>query len=98
MIRKFGECFLQFSSESLPYRLRCDYQKIQTITYSNLCMNVRLLENYRSSVFGDRVARNAVGFKTEQVRGLYRKVHNVELQNVHSSPNIISAIILQHVC
>jgi hypothetical protein len=37
-------------------------------------MNARLIEKYRSRLFGDRVARIAFGFKIEQVRGLGRKL------------------------
>jgi hypothetical protein len=39
-------------------------------------------------VFGNRVLRRIVGPKRDEVRGEWRKLHNTELNDLYSSPNI----------
>jgi hypothetical protein len=43
-------------------------------------------------VFGYRVLRNVFGLNRDEVTGDWRKVHNEELRNLYSSPNIIRMI------
>jgi hypothetical protein len=47
---------------------------------------------YRLKVFENRVLRKMCRLKRDEVRGEYRRLHNVELYNLHSSPNIIRVI------
>jgi hypothetical protein len=41
-------------------------------------------------VFGDRVLRRIFGPKREELVGDWRKLHDVELHNLHASSNIIT--------
>jgi hypothetical protein len=43
-------------------------------------------------VFENRVLRRIFGPKRDEVTGDFRKVHNGELRNMYSSPNIIRMI------
>jgi hypothetical protein len=43
-------------------------------------------------VFENRVLRRIFGLERDAVTGGWRKVHNEELHNLHSSPNIIRMI------
>jgi hypothetical protein len=42
--------------------------------------------------FENRVLRRILGPKRDEVTGDWRKVHNEELHNLHSSPSIIRMI------
>ena len=44
------------------------------------------------SVFDNRVLRRIFGTKRDEVRGEWRKLHNEELNDMHSPPNIIGVI------
>jgi hypothetical protein len=43
----------------------------------------------RLRVFGNRVLRRIYGPKGDEVTGDWRKLHNEELHNLYSSPNIM---------
>jgi hypothetical protein len=43
-------------------------------------------------VFEDRVFTRIFGTKRDEVTGEWRKLHNQELNNLYSSPNIIRVI------
>jgi hypothetical protein len=43
-------------------------------------------------VFENRVLRRIFGPKRDEVTGGWRKLHNEELHNLYSSPNIITMI------
>jgi len=46
-------------------------------------------EEHRMRVFENRVLRRIFGPETDEVRGELRKLHNVELNDLYCSPNII---------
>jgi hypothetical protein len=48
-------------------------------------------------VFEKRVLRRIFGCKRDEVTGEWRKLHNEELNDVYSSPNIVRAIKLRRV-
>jgi hypothetical protein len=50
-----------------------------------LCYTLR--EEHRLSVFENRVLRRTFGPKGEEVVGGWRRLHNEELHNLHTSPN-----------
>jgi hypothetical protein len=51
-----------------------------------------LREEHRLRVFENRVLRRIFGPKRDEVTGDWRKLHNEELHNLYSSPNIIRMI------
>jgi hypothetical protein len=51
-----------------------------------------LREKCRLRVFENRVLRRICGPKKDKVTGKWRKLHNEELNNLYSSPNIVRVI------
>jgi len=43
-------------------------------------------------VFENRVLRRIFGLKRDEVTGEWRKIHNEELNDLYSSPNIVRVI------
>jgi hypothetical protein len=52
-----------------------------------------LREEHRLRVFENRVLRRIFGPKSDEVRVEWRKLHNEELHNLYSSPNIIRTMM-----
>jgi hypothetical protein len=52
-----------------------------------------LRKEHRLRVFENRVLRGIFGPKRDEVTGRWRKMHNEELHNLYSSPNIIRMIM-----
>jgi hypothetical protein len=53
------------------------------------------IEEHKLRVFEKRVLRRIFGPKRDKVTGGLRKLHNEELHNLYSSPNIIRMIKLR---
>jgi hypothetical protein len=51
-----------------------------------------LREEHRLRAFENRVLRRIFGPKRDEVTGGWRKLHNEELRDVHSSPSVIIII------
>jgi hypothetical protein len=51
-----------------------------------------LREEHRLRVFENRVLRRIFGPKRDEVMGEWRKLHNEELHNLYSSPDIIRQV------
>jgi hypothetical protein len=51
-----------------------------------------LREEHRLRVFENRVLRRIFGPKRDEVTGEWRKLHNEELKNLYSSPDIIRQV------
>jgi hypothetical protein len=57
-----------------------------------LTWSLTLREEHRLRVFENRVLRRIFGPRRVEVTGDWRKLHNEELHNMYSSPNIIRMI------
>jgi hypothetical protein len=55
-------------------------------------LSLILREEHRLMTFGNRVLRRVFGPSRDEVTGDWRKLHNEELHNLYSSPNIIRMI------
>jgi hypothetical protein len=51
-----------------------------------------LREEHRLRVFENRVLRRIFGLKRDEVTREWRKLHNEELNNMYSPPNIVRVI------
>jgi len=54
--------------------------------------SLTLREERNLRVFENRVLRRVFGPKRDEVTGEWRKLHNEELNNLYSSPNIVRVI------
>jgi hypothetical protein len=59
--------------------------------------SLTLREEHRLRVFENRVLRRIFGPKRDEVTGEWRKLHNEELHNLYSSPDIIRQVKAGHV-
>jgi hypothetical protein len=55
--------------------------------------SLTLREEHRLTVFENRVLRRIFGPRRDEVMGDWRKLHNEELHNLYSSPNIIRMLM-----
>ena len=80
------------SSSLLPKKLKIKiYRTIifPVVLYGCETWSLTLSEERRLRVFENRVLRRAVGPKRDEVTGEWRKLHNVELSDLYSLPNIV---------
>jgi hypothetical protein len=62
---------------------------LPVLLYGCETWSLALREEHRLRVFENRVLRRIFGPKVDEVTGKWRKLHNEELHNLHSSPDII---------
>jgi hypothetical protein len=62
------------------------------VLYGCETWSITLREEHRLRVFENRVLRRIFGQRRDEVTGDWRKLHNEELHNLYSSPNIIRMI------
>jgi hypothetical protein len=65
---------------------------LPVVWYGCETWSLTLREEHRLRVFEDRVLRRIFGPKRDEVTGEWRKLHNEELHNLYSSPDIIRQV------
>jgi hypothetical protein len=83
------------SSRLLSRNVKVKIYKITILTvvlYGCETWSITLREEHRLRVFENRVLRTIFGPKRDEVTGEWRKLHNEELHNLYSSPDIIRQI------
>jgi hypothetical protein len=85
------------SQQASGHRLRLKVKIHRTVIFPVvLCgreaSSLTLREECRQRGFKNRVLRKILGPKRDEIRGEWRRVHNEELNDLYSSPNIIRLI------
>jgi hypothetical protein len=86
----FGSEFLP--SCLLPRNLKFKIYKtiiLPVVLYGCETWSLTLREDHRLRVFENRVLRRVLGPKRDEVTGEWRNLHNGELHNLYSSPDIV---------
>jgi hypothetical protein len=65
---------------------------LPVVLYGCETWSLTLREEHRLRVFENRVPRRIFGPKRDDVTGEWRKLHNEELHNLYSSPDIIRQV------
>jgi hypothetical protein len=78
-------------SKNLKIRI-CKTIILPVILYGCEIWSLTLREEHRLGVFENRVLRKIFGPKRDEVTGGWRKLHNEELHDLHSSRSIIRII------
>jgi hypothetical protein len=65
---------------------------LPVVLYGCETWSLTLREEQRQKVFENRVPRRIFGPKRNEATGEWRRLHNEELSDLYSSPNIIRAI------
>jgi hypothetical protein len=65
---------------------------LPVVLYGCGTWSLTLREEHRLMVFENRVLRRIFGLKKDEVRGGWRKLHNEELLNSYTLPNIVRMI------
>ena len=65
---------------------------LPVVLYGCATWSLTLREERRLRVFENRVLRSIFGPKRDRVTGEWRKLHNEELNDLYSSPNIVRVI------
>jgi hypothetical protein len=65
---------------------------LPVVLYGCETWSLTLREEHRLRVFENRVLRRIFGSKRDDVTGEWRRLHNEELQNLYSSPDIIRQV------
>jgi len=70
----------------------CKTILLPVVLYGCETWSLTLREECRLRVFENRVWRRIFGLNRDEVKGEWRKVHNEELNDLYSSPNIVRVI------
>jgi hypothetical protein len=65
---------------------------LPVVLYECEALSLTLREEHRLRVFENRVLSRLFGSKRDEVTGDWRKLHNEEFHNLHSSPSILRMI------
>jgi hypothetical protein len=65
---------------------------LPVVLYGCKTWSLTLREEHRLRVFENRVLRRIFGPKRDEVTGEWRKLHNEELHNLYSLPDIIRQV------
>ena len=65
---------------------------LPVVLYGYETWSLTLRGEHRLRVFENRVLRRIIGPKRNRVTGEWRKLHNEELNDLYSSPNIVRVI------
>jgi hypothetical protein len=65
---------------------------LPVVLYGFETWSLTLREEHRLRVLENRVLRGIFGAKRDEVTGEWRRLHNEELNDLYSSPNIIRVI------
>ena len=85
----------RLSSCLLPKNLKIKIRRniiLPVVLYGCETWSLTLREERRLRVFENRVLRRIFGPKRDEVNGEWRKLHNVELNDLYFSPNIVQVI------
>src|SRR5215510_9571400 len=65
---------------------------LPVVLYGCETWSLTLKEEHRLRVFENRVLRRVFGPKRDEVTGEWRKLHNEELKDLHSSPSVVQVV------
>jgi hypothetical protein len=68
---------------------------LPVVLYGCETWSLTLREEHRLRVFENRILRRIFGPNRDEVTGEWRKLHNEELHNLYSSPDIIKQVELR---
>jgi hypothetical protein len=86
-----GSSVFQFATQNYKYQ---DIQKynLAVVLYGCETWSLTLREEHRLRVLENMVLRGIFGDKRDEVTGEWRRLHNEELNDLYSLPNIIRVI------
>jgi hypothetical protein len=89
----FGAEFFVFQFDIQKYKFKI-YKIIilHVVLYGCETWSLTLREEHRLRVFEDRVLKKIFGPKRDEVTEDWRRLHNEELNDLYSSPNIVRMI------
>ena len=68
---------------------------LPVVLYGSETWSLKLREERRLTVFENRMLRRISGPKRDEITGEWKNVHNEEVNDLYSSPNIIRVIKLR---
>jgi len=69
-----------------------DFQHLPVVLYGCETWSLIMREEHRLRVFENSVLRKVFGPKRDEVTGEWRKLHNEELNDLYSLPNIVRVV------